>query len=826
MNSLRGFRQRINNSGVWGRSHLPFVRCVLAILAFLLVPLSLCLSEPRTLILIGYLPDFSTMPVLVLASSCLVGLAYFENVGTCSPAKWAAICLVLVPFVLAPEARAAFILLGCAGLLSFGKSKRLLRLAVSCWFPGIIFSGLWISDLLYGRYESQVCLNLSMVLAWLTKLASFGLLDVGSAGSVVIPADGRTEIIQLGLDKFGGLYFLGLVVLTLLGDRVKQVKFSRTLWALGAIVLYASVRCILAFAGNSPAESQNWWDERSLMFTYAPLAAFLGWRFASLAAPVTVRTSRSTVGLYIAAAGAMCVILGFMLPSFGVKKSGYVVLDESHSDWENSLEPIDDQNFGTGTVYNYYNFREELARHFPVRVESDRLNDSTLRDASVLILKTPTKPYSPEAVESIVRFVNRGGGLWLIGDHTDAFGMSTFLNQIASRFGCKFRINAWVEPPIQRNLWQGDLATHPIVQGLGTFLFYTGCELEIQPSDVGLMVGRRMIVEGPDYSAGSFFGPLRAAASNRFGPVIMAGTGERGRGRILLWADSTVFSNFVIYFPGKLELTLNSVEWLNNSNAFALQRPSLLASGLILTVTALLLGSGLEVLLCVTISMGLAPLMVLAYNRLAGLKEARTVVQGHTVSYLELAPTFHLPHYAAVDGEGPDFYVSAYIASQRVKKRPILAESLESGFRSDTMVLLPPPLELGENKIQKILSWVSLGGKLIILDGGKLRRADAERFALGLGIGLTHLGRVLIALRSMSHVTLGKHITAFLVQGGKPLIEGANGETVCSQVKFGNGSVIMSGTNELFSDESLGDVLQTPDQDQINMSKSFCDMLR
>ena len=39
-----------------------------------------------------------------------------------------------------------------------------------------------------------------------------------------------------------------------------------------------------------------------------------------------------------------------------------------------------------------------------------------------------------------------------------------------------------------------------------------------------------------------------------------------GRGRVLGFTDSTVFSNFAAFHPGKAELFLASVEWLMREN--------------------------------------------------------------------------------------------------------------------------------------------------------------------------------------------------------------------------------------------------------------------
>lgn len=65
----------------------------------------------------------------------------------------------------------------------------------------------------------------------------------------------------------------------------------------------------------------------------------------------------------------------------------------------------------------------------------------------VLVFKTPTEPFTDEEVSTIERFVDQGGGLFLIGDHTNLFGMSTYLNKVAAPFRLAFRSDDVVLAP-------------------------------------------------------------------------------------------------------------------------------------------------------------------------------------------------------------------------------------------------------------------------------------------------------------------------------------------------------------------------------------------
>ena len=72
-------------------------------------------------------------------------------------------------------------------------------------------------------------------------------------------------------------------------------------------------------------------------------------------------------------------------------------------------------------------------------LEDTAIDDAALGQCDVLIIKTPTSRYAPDEVEAVVRFVDNGGSLLMIGDHTNVFNMNTYLNDIARRFGFTFR---------------------------------------------------------------------------------------------------------------------------------------------------------------------------------------------------------------------------------------------------------------------------------------------------------------------------------------------------------------------------------------------------
>ena len=51
------------------------------------------------------------------------------------------------------------------------------------------------------------------------------------------------------------------------------------------------------------------------------------------------------------------------------------------------------------------------------------------------MVKVPTSRYAPDEIMAIERFVESGGGLMLVGEHTSVFNTGVYINDIARIFG-------------------------------------------------------------------------------------------------------------------------------------------------------------------------------------------------------------------------------------------------------------------------------------------------------------------------------------------------------------------------------------------------------
>jgi hypothetical protein len=186
----------------------------------------------------------------------------------------------------------------------------------------------------------------------------------------------------------------------------------------------------------------------------------------------------------------------------------------------------------------------------------------------VLIIKTPTMLFSEPEKRAIYEFVRSGGGLFLIGDHTNLFGMSTVLNDLARplriqfNFDDTFALASGGTTAFDRPRY----FSHPIVRNLSEFQFETSCTLDVPLSADFVMIGSGLGREWIDYSHKNFFGNIHLDSNEDYGLFVQAAAIQYGEGRVVAFSDSTVFSNFSFFWPGKSEFFLSALDYLNRRN--------------------------------------------------------------------------------------------------------------------------------------------------------------------------------------------------------------------------------------------------------------------
>ncbi|MDR2295364.1 MAG: hypothetical protein LBD95_01070 [Clostridiales Family XIII bacterium] len=652
-------------------------------------------------------------------------------------------------------------------------------------------------------------------------LRPFGARTVVEGNLLYVDAPLKTMTFSSAPEKLGAMFLLlfiagGVVALLLKKARVKHfaaffaVAFFYTVLRYAFLIMLYSVYALHSI----------FWDRVFTFVTFIPLALILAAMFKGLPAPTArisfAKPARSkailTGGLAFLLVFAGVAFFGFRDP--GKEKPGRVLVDEYHSDWEWTTDVYNEQWFGERSGYNYYCFFNYLDKFYETRRNMRAIDDETLKDTDVFIVKTPTKPFEAEEIALLTAYVEDGGGLYLIGDHTNVFGTGANLNQISKAFGLTFNYDCTYELR-HGSLSEYDappLMPHPVVSDLPHFLFATSNTLGAKWQAEEIIVGYGLKGLGADYSQKNFFPADTEAPTMEFGLFLQSAGVGYGKGRVLAFTDSTVFSNFWMFMPGKPELLLGSVAWLNRENSLVGVTPRGIATAflVVLLLLNLLWGfkAGAAFPLGIFVFAGLAAFVIGAgLFHIAAWASARApepIKPMTEIRFEREYSKYKLPNdldgfMSAADEQLNTFYVW----TQRLDYFPRAEEELLDAVRNGDLAILAKPVREIKNP-RRILDELTAGARLLVLDNVASGAHSNGLLALA-GMELTdaRIGRY-ADYGEIRDIPLTANASA--ITGGEVLIRDEAGNAVCATARIGEGLLAVFSDPDLFYNRELGDV--------------------
>jgi len=664
------------------------------------------------------------------------------------------------------------------------------------------------------------------------NLLSLTGLPVSVEGGVIyIDSALRTLVIASTWEKTGAFHFLLMVAGGLVLLALNKANSRKYLVFFGTTFLYMTLRYTFILAVYSHYSIHNIFWERTFTFVLLlPYVLILSLLFRKSPEPsysprallkfsFLKEKNRRRLDVLTIAAFAVLVFFGtafFGLQDTGHEKPGRVVVDEYHSNWEWTDEAYDENWFGERSGYNYYCFYEHISRFYETSRNTSQITSETLSDADILILKTPTSPYSDGEVDAIWKFVKEGGGLYLIGDHTNVFGTSAYLNKIAEPLGLRFRYDCTYEL-VWGSLQEYEapkLLPHPVVKDMPFFLFATSCTLEASPLAEEIISGYGLRNLPLDYSQKNFFPSDTNSALLEFGTFVQCAGITYGKGRVLAFTDSTVFSNFWMFMPGKPELLLKSLQWLNRENAipfpvriFAIAGLAAMFAVLIFTVfryrrRKLIFPAGLCLLAGIIVFVSSVAVFNAGSDAIKMPDPRKEITQicfesAYTTGAVPKDINGFMAHMSRQ-------FSTFYVWTQRLGCVPSLEEdpvkALEKG---DVAVVLKPGRPLAEN--EQILRLVNSGKTLLILDNSE--NSNELLDAAGIRISPAEMTDFASAEQLFGEpFELPLTEGAAAVIGGQALISDHNGNAVFSIQPVGNGTIAVFSDPDLYYNLNLGDI--------------------
>ncbi|MCB9880779.1 MAG: hypothetical protein H6832_16610 [Planctomycetes bacterium] len=741
------------------------------------------------------------------------------------------------------ETRAGFWLVAAGALGMHIHHPRAARVARSFCTIGLLLlvqsAALWGYEAWSARNPELPLLAdvLHPILAWL------GFEVAESGGTLFLNTLKYNHALPLTWNHLGTSTFL------LLGLGAIGIQLSRRairLWLrlvvriTAVLVLYAIARFVvilglllsrMLFVGFSSAtiHVELFWLPWVLVFSCLPLILILDRCFPSSHEPAEeaqrspqgLRALTVRLGAAVMAGLGMALWLGF--PDPGVEKAGRILIDESRGSWERSDLAYGPDWYGTESGYSYGSLAQHLEHFYSLSQHTTgELTPEILAKCDVLILKTPNCEYSDSELSALEAFVREGGGLFVLGEHSNVWGSSVYLNPVLAPYGIALRYDCVFDLDRRwEQLWEPKPhGRHPVTQDIPFFLFAVSCSLDIRNYAVrSVLRGDRLWTLPADYTPSNFYPEVRDRTDAYFGSFDQVAVASHGKGRVIAFTDSTTFSNFDIFDPGKSEFLLGSVEWLNRSNRFEFVR----WGGLVLAgLGALFLGIWLVLTPGLVLALPLALSLAVAFHAGTGLCDSWSArwypgpVENTPVSRISF-DLEHCSYEIPIFGFPQDYrncFEVFYMWTQRLGCAPRVSFDLEEALaRKDPLVLIRPDHAFSKAEIAAAKGYVERGGRILVLDSpGNESSSSSEILALGgLRFGDATTSPELmnpVDASDLCNVAGGNNYWEARgvrkVEGGEGLLFTTHGETVASFARVGEGMILAAGFADAFANPAMG----------------------
>jgi hypothetical protein len=212
---------------------------------------------------------------------------------------------------------------------------------------------------------------------------------------------------------------------------------------------------------------------------------------------------------------------------------------------------------------------------FKVRWHEGELNRRALAGVDVLLTMNLNRPLSKAETNALWNWVRGGGSLLVCGDHTDYVGLVTNYGRLLKPVGIGFNFDSAV-PLHGSEMWRATAEFRPSPIALEDWIptelsVSIGASLRVRPPAVPVMVGRYGFSDPGDRTRAwmGSLGNLTYDRGERFGDVVLVAAAQHGRGKVLVFGDTSSFMNYSL--PSSYRFVGSVFRWLADKRVPAAQ---------------------------------------------------------------------------------------------------------------------------------------------------------------------------------------------------------------------------------------------------------------
>lgn len=450
--------------------------------------------------------------------------------------------------------------------------------------------------------------------------------------------------------------------------------------------------------------------------------------------------------------------------------------------------------------------------------EIEKLPD-LIDHARTLVIISPAKILPPELHERIWSFVKDGGGLLVMGDHTDIFGTRRPLNNLLAPIRVSFNFDS-AYPARKAWRYSYESLPHPVTHHLDqvndVLQYGIGASLSVKAPAYPVIVGKYAFSDKGNYSnggKGAFLGDYTYQRDEQLGDVVLVAGASYGQGRVLVFGDTSSFQNVAL--PYSYPFMTDIFTWLSSRDVLSPTAFAFLAFVLIsLAVMVLTLGSQIKQPVAMTVAALTLTVSLFVSAELTSSAKVPKIVpdRNHHVAYIDASHvgSFKVEHWKdeSIDGLLVNLSRNGYL--------PVLMREFSPKWlrASEVYVSISPMRSYSKEEISALEKFVTEGGTALLAVGYE-ESAGAQKLLghFGFRIGPMPLGAAPIT----DFIPTGEELQKimkdphFMEAWPVEVTDGAAHEVLYSYKDFpivvtkkhGRGRIVVIGDTQFLHDKTL-----------------------
>lgn len=258
------------------------------------------------------------------------------------------------------------------------------------------------------------------------------------------------------------------------------------------------------------------------------------------------------------------------------KDGPWILTDHYHARKQNNEDYVlTKDNFSYQGVFGFRRAFDHLEKggYNWASIRTMELSPERLEGFDVLFINLVSgdRPdFTDAEVDAIIDFVDKGGGLFVIADHTNVYRHAERVNRFLKPMGIEVLYHIAVDYPPEHAVaglgWilVDNLTDHPVADGLDMVSLQTGGPMESDGGAVALTSEESFADLWDPEDNGGFYGNWKFDGDEEVepkGPLEVYSAVEYGEGRVVVAGDQNMFGDAWLHMVDNFELMMNSFEW-------------------------------------------------------------------------------------------------------------------------------------------------------------------------------------------------------------------------------------------------------------------------